>query len=436
MVDKKEEKAKSFKEEEPLLYHEFPNPGKYTIKSTKPMNNQQDLANAYSPGVAVPCMEIHRDPSLALKYTIKGNMVAVVTNGTAVLGLGNIGALAAKPVMEGKAVLFSKFAGVESVDICVDAKDPNDLINCVRFLGPSFAGINLEDIKAPDCFEVEARLKELMTIPVFHDDQHGTAIVTLAGFINSCIITKRDASKAKIVLNGAGAAGIACVTLLNKYGVPKENIVICDTNGVVYQGRTKGMNKYKEAFATTRPERTLKEALKGADMFIGVSTGGILTAEDVKTMNDKPIIYAMANPVPEIYPDEARKGCPDAIIATGRSDYPNQINNVMCFPFLFRGTLDAGARQINDEMKLAVANTLAEIAREPVPMEVVRAYQGRKFEFGPEYITPTPFDPRLLFRIPRAVIKAAMASGVATKTVTDWVEYDHYLKMLTHKTTW
>jgi malate dehydrogenase (oxaloacetate-decarboxylating)(NADP+) len=355
MVDNKEKKQLTYEEEEPLLYHEYPQPGKYTIKSTKPMNNQKDLSLAYSPGVAVPCMEIHRDPSLALRYTGKGNTVAVITNGTAVLGLGNIGALAAKPVMEGKAVLFSKFAGVESLDLCIDAKDPDDFVNCVRFLGPSFAGINLEDIKAPDCFYVEEKLKELMDIPVFHDDQHGTAIVTLAGFINSCIITGRDASKCKIVLNGAGAAGIACITLLHKYGVPKENIVVCDTKGVIYQGRTEGMNKYKEQWVTTRPERTLKEALKGADMFIGVSSGNLLTAEDVKQMADKPIIYAMANPVPEIYPDEARRGCPDAIIATGRSDFPNQINNVMCFPFLFRGTLDAGAKQINDEMKFAVA---------------------------------------------------------------------------------
>lgn len=411
-------------------------PGKYKIASTKPMNNQHDLSMAYSPGVAVPCMAIHKNPADALKYTCKGNMVAVISNGTAVLGLGNIGALASKPVMEGKAVLFSKFAGIESVDICVDATDPDDLINCVRFLAPSFGGINLEDIKAPECFYVEERLKELMPIPVFHDDQHGTAIVTLCGFINSCLITKRDASKCKVVLNGAGAAGIACINLLHKYGVPKENIVICDTKGVCYKGRTEGMNKYKDEFASTRPERTLKEALKGADVFIGVSAGNLLNADDVKTMAPKPIIFAMANPVPEIYPDEARKGCPDAIVATGRSDYPNQINNVMCFPFLFRGTLDCGARVINDEMKMAVATTLAEIAREPVPVEVERAYAGRKFEFGPEYIIPTPFDPRLLYRLPKAVIKAAMASGVATKEITDWTWYDYQLKMRTLKTTW
>jgi len=314
---------KAFEQEEPLLYHEFPTPGKFKVASTKPMNNQHDLSMAYSPGVAVPCMEIARDPSLALKYTTKGNMVAVISNGTAVLGLGNIGALASKPVMEGKAVLFSKFSGIESIDICVDAKDPDDFINCVRFLAPSFGGINLEDIKAPDCFYVEERLKELMPIPIFHDDQHGTAIVTLCGFINSCLITKRDASKCKVVLNGAGSAGIACIKLLHRYGVPKENIVMCDTKGVIYQGRKDGMNKYKDEFATTRPERTLKEAIVGADVFIGVSGGNLLNADDIKVMAAKPIIFAMANPVPEIYPDEARKGCPDAIIATGRSDYPN-----------------------------------------------------------------------------------------------------------------
>jgi malate dehydrogenase (oxaloacetate-decarboxylating)(NADP+) len=357
-----EEAAKKFKEEEPLLYHEQPYPGKYKIASTKPMNNQQDLALAYSPGVAAPCLAIQKNPALANKYTVKGNMVAVISNGTAVLGLGDIGALAAKPVMEGKAVLFSKFAGIESIDICVDAKKPDDFINCVRYLAPSFGGINLEDIKAPDCFYVEEKLKELMPIPVFHDDQHGTAIVTLAGFINGLKITGKDVKKCKVVLNGAGAAGIACVKLLHLYGVPKANIVICDTNGVVYKGRAKGMNKYKDEFATDRPERTLLEALKGSDVFIGVSGPNLLTAKDVKGMADKPMIFAMANPTPEIFPDEARKGCPDAIIATGRSDFPNQINNVMCFPFLFRGTLDAGAREINDQMKMAVAKTLAEIA--------------------------------------------------------------------------
>ena len=398
----KEAQQKAFDHEEPLLYHEYPTPGKYTIKSTKPMNNQHDLSMAYSPGVAVPCMEIHKNPSTALKYTGKGNMVAVISNGTAVLGLGNIGALASKPVMEGKSVLFSKFAGVESIDLCVDAENPDDFINCVKYLAPSFGGINLEDIKAPDCFRVEQELIKLMPIPVFHDDQHGTAIVTLAGFINAMKITDKDVSKAKVVLNGAGAAGIACIKLIHKYGVPKENIIMCDTKGVIYKGRGAGMNEYKEEFqaAESWAGKTLKDALVGADVFIGVSGPNLLCAEDVAKMAAKPLIFAMANPVPEIYPDEARKGHPDAIVATGRSDYPNQINNVMCFPFLFRGTLDCGARIINDEMKMAVANTLAELAREPVPKEVERAYAGRHFEFGKDYIMPTPFDPRLLYRIP------------------------------------
>ena len=301
---------------------------------------------------------------------------------------------------------------------------------------PSFGGINLEDISAPACFEIEERLKELMPIPVFHDDQHGTAIVTLAGFINACLITKREVSEVKVVLNGAGAAGIACIKLLHSYGVKKENIVICDTQGVCYQGRPKGMNKWKDEFATSREVRTLKEAIVDADVFIGVSGPNLLVAEDVAKMAKDPIIFAMANPVPEIFPEEARKGCPGAIIATGRSDYPNQINNVMCFPFLFRGTLDCGARVINNEMKMAVALALAELAREEVPKEVIRAYNGRQFTFGPDYITPTPFDPRLLYRIPQAVIKAAMASGAATIQISDWVAYNHSLALRTQKTNW
>ncbi len=410
----KSEHQKAFANEEPLLYHEQGNPGKYTVKSTKPMNNQHDLSCAYSPGVAIPCMAIHKNPADALRYTVKGNMVAVISNGTAVLGLGDIGALASKPVMEGKAVLFSKFAGVEAIDVCVDTKDPEQFIQCVRYLHPSFGGVNLEDISAPACFEIEERLKELMPIPVFHDDQHGTAIVCLAGFINAIFITKREVADVKVVLNGAGAAGIACIKLLHSYGVKKENIVICDTQGVCYKGREKGMNKWKDQFATERDVRTLKEAIVNADVFIGVSAPNLLLAEDVAKMAPNPVIFAMANPIPEIFPDEARKGCPGAIIATGRSDFPNQINNVMCFPFLFRGTLDCGAREINDEMKMAVALALAELAREDVPKEVSRAYEGRQFTFGPDYIMPTPFDPRLLYRIPQAVIKAAMASGAAT----------------------
>lgn len=314
---------RSFKDQEALEYHSHGQPGKFTVKCIKPMFNQKDLSLAYSPGVAIPCLEIAKDPELAYKYTNKGNMVAVVSNGTAVLGLGNLGAIAGKPVMEGKAVLFNKFAGVESIDLCIDAKTPEEIINCVKCLGPSFAGINLEDIKAPDCFIVEETLKKMMNIPVFHDDQHGTAIVTLAGFINACELTGRDPKTAKIVLNGAGAAGIACVRLMNNYGVPKENIIICDTKGVIHKGRTAGMNQWKEEFANETERRTLKEALEGADCFIGVSAANLLTRDDVAKMNDGPIIFAMANPDPEILPEEARAGRPKAIIGTGRSDYPN-----------------------------------------------------------------------------------------------------------------
>lgn len=407
-------KATNYKEEEPLLYHMYPTPGKYCIKTTKPMNNAKDLSLAYSPGVAVPCIEIAKDKSKAYLYTNKGNSVAVISNGTAVLGLGNLGALAGKPVMEGKAVLFNKFAGIEAIDLCIDAPNAQDFINCVKFLGPSFGGINLEDIKAPDCFVVEETLKEMMDIPVFHDDQHGTAIVCLAGIINACDITNRKVENLKLVLNGAGAAGIATLKLAANYGVKHENIIACDTQGVIYKGRTRGMNKYKEEFATDSPARTLAEALVGADMFIGLSVAGAVTQDMVKKMAKKPIIFAMANPEPEILPELVKEVVPDAIIATGRSDYPNQINNVMCFPFLFRGTLDTRSSVINEPMKLACANALAELARLPVPPEVSRAYEGQKFQFGPDYIIPTPFDPRLIYTIPIAVAKAAMDTGVAS----------------------
>lgn len=395
------------------MYHSNGTPGKYTVKCIKPMNNQKDLSLAYSPGVAIPCLEIAKDPEAAYKYTNKGNMVAVVSNGTAVLGLGNLGALASKPVMEGKAVLFNKFAGVESIDLCIDAKTPEEIIACVKCLGPSFAGINLEDISAPNCFIVEEELKKLMNIPVFHDDQHGTAIVTLAGFINAVHLTGRQVKDTKVVLNGAGAAGIACIKLIHNYGVPKENIIMCDTKGVIYKGREAGMNQWKEEFACDTPHRTLKEALTGADCFIGVSAANLLNREDVAKMADGPLIFAMANPTPEIHPDEARAGRPNAIIGTGRSDFPNQINNVMCFPFLFRGALDTRATCINEEMKLAAANALAMLAREDVPFEVSAKYEGRTFKFGNEYILPTPFDPRLLFTVSKAVAQAAMDSGVA-----------------------
>lgn len=384
--------------------------------------------------MAVPCIEIAKNPESAYKYTNKGNTVAVISNGTAVLGLGNLGALASKPVMEGKAVLFNKFAGVESIDLCLDAPNPDDFIAAVRVLAPSFGGINLEDIKAPDCFYIEKKLKEIMNIPVFHDDQHGTAIVCLAGLINALKITGRSIETTKLVLNGAGAAGIACIRLMHTYGLKKENIIVCDTRGVIYKGRTAGMNPEKEEFACETERRTLEEALTDADVFVGVSVGGALKKEYLMAMADNPIIFAMANPEPEIRPDVAKTVREDAIIATGRSDYPNQINNVMCFPFLFRGTLDTRSPQINEEMKMAAALALANLAQQPVPDDVSRAYSGKRFSFGREYIIPTPFDPRLIYTVSEAVAKAAMDSGIATIQITDWEEYRFSLKMRTMHT--
>ena len=336
--------------------------------------------------------------------------------------------------MEGKAVLFNKFAGVESIDICVDTQDPDEFINCVKLLGPSFGGINLEDIKAPDCFKVETELKKLMDIPVFHDDQHGTAIVCLAGLINAIEITKRDFATTKVVLNGAGAAGIACMKLMVEYGIKKENVFICDTRGIVYKGRGAGMNEQKEQFARETDKRTLEDALDGADVFVGVSAGGALKPEWLDKMANEPIIFAMANPEPEISPNDAKMVRDDCIIATGRSDYPNQINNVMCFPFLFRGALDTRAPEINEAMKMATAKALAALAKEPVPDVVARAYGGKRHKFGPDYIIPTPFDPRLIERIPMAVAKAAMDSGIAKVQITDWVEYNFGLKIKTMHT--
>ena len=351
--------AKEQAKQDALDYHSDPIPGKYRILPTKVMNNQSDLTLAYSPGVAMPCLEIAQNPEAAFKYTTKGNMVAVISNGTAVLGLGDIGAVASKPVMEGKSVLFNKFAGVESIDICVDAKNKEDLINCVKYLGPSFGGINLEDIKGPDCFYVEQKLKELMNIPVFHDDQHGTAIVCLAGLINALEITKKKIGDIKVVVNGAGAAGIACLNLILNYGAKKENCILCDTKGVCYNGRKAGMNEFKDRLAIDTPARTFEEAAVGADVLIGVSAPGVFNETVLKSMNTDPIIFAMANPEPEVRPEIAKRIRPDCIIATGRSDYPNQINNVMCFPFLFRATLDTRSKQINEEMKMAAANALA-----------------------------------------------------------------------------
>lgn len=413
--------------QEALDYHQYPEPGKFNIAATKSMNNAKDLALAYSPGVAAPCLAIFKDAEKAYEYTNKGNMVAVISNGTAVLGLGNLGALAGKPVMEGKSVLFGKFAGVQSIDICVDTTDPDTFINCVRYLAPSFGGINLEDIKGPDCFYVEEKLKSLMNIPVFHDDQHGTAIICLAGIINSCEMIGKKFEDLKIVVNGAGAAGIACLQIIKAYGARNENCYMVDTKGIIYQGRKEGMNKYKEEQANDTSKRTLAEALDGADVFIGVSVKGALKKDMLLKMNRDPIIFAMANPDPEILPEEAREIRSDAIIATGRSDYPNQVNNVLCFPFLFRGTLDVRASQINEKMKMAAALAIAKLAREPVPEAVLKAYGRESMSFGREYIIPTPFDPRLINVVPIAVARAAMESGIAKKPILDWSKYEKEL---------
>ena len=409
--------------EEALAMHREGRPGKLEIRLTKPLITARDLSLAYSPGVAEPCLHIHRDPSLAYDYTAKGNFVAVISNGTAVLGLGNLGALASKPVMEGKAALFKRFADVDSIDLCVDTEDADAFINAVRYLGPTFGGINLEDIKAPECFVIEQRLRELMDIPVFHDDQHGTAIVAVAGLINACHLTGRDLKTTKLVINGAGAASIACAELVKAMGMRPENVILCDTKGVIWRGRQEGMNQWKSAHAVTTSARTLTQALDGADVFFGLSVKGALTPEMIRAMAPKPIIFAMANPDPEITPDEARDARPDCIIATGRSDYPNQVNNVLGFPFIFRGALDVRASTINDAMKIAAAEALAMLAREDVPEEVSGAGAGKALRFGPEYIIPNAFDPRLISRVSPAVAKAAMDSGVARKPLADLQRY-------------
>ena len=403
--------------------HREGRPGKLEIRLTKPLITARDLSLAYSPGVAEPCLHIHRDPSLAYDYTAKGNFVAVISNGTAVLGLGNLGALASKPVMEGKAALFKRFADVDSIDLCVDTEDADAFINAVRYLGPTFGGINLEDIKAPECFVIEQRLRELMDIPVFHDDQHGTAIVAVAGLINACHLTGRDLKTTKLVINGAGAASIACAELVKAMGIRPENVILCDTKGVIWRGRQEGMNQWKSAHAVTTSARTLTQALDGADVFFGLSVKGALTPEMIRAMAPKPIIFAMANPDPEITPDEARDARPDCIIATGRSDYPNQVNNVLGFPFIFRGALDVRASTINDAMKIAAAEALAMLAREDVPEEVSGAGAGKALRFGPEYIIPNAFDPRLISRVSPAVAKAAMDSGVARRPLADLQRY-------------
>ncbi len=418
----------SFTDQDALAFHNEGKPGKLEISPTKPMATQRDLSLAYSPGVAVPVLAIAEDASRAYDYTTKGNMVAVISNGTAILGLGNLGALASKPVMEGKSVLFKRFADVDSIDLEVDTTDVEEFINSVKYLGPSFGGINLEDIKAPDCFIIEQRLREIMDIPVFHDDQHGTAIIAAAGLINAVHMTDRDMKDVKVVCNGAGAAGIACIELVKAMGVPHENVILCDTKGVIYQGREAGMNQWKSAHAVKTDKRTLEEAMDGADVFFGVSVKGALTQDMVKSMAPNPIIFAMANPDPEITPEEAKEVRPDAIVATGRSDYPNQVNNVLGFPYIFRGALDVHATTINDEMKIACAQALADLAREDVPDEVAAAYRGSRPRFGPEYIIPVPFDPRLISRIPQAVAQAAMDSGVARRPIVDMDAYGAQLQ--------
>ena len=413
--------------EEALAYHMNPTPGKYEISATVPMATQRDLSLAYSPGVAVPVLAIAERPETAYDYTTKGNMVAVISNGTAILGLGNLGALASKPVMEGKAVLFKRFADVNAIDIELDTEDPEKFIQAVALMGPTFGGINLEDIKAPECFIIEQRLKEIMDIPVFHDDQHGTAVICAAGLINALEISGKKIGEVRIVLNGAGAAGIACLELLKAMGARHDNCIMCDTKGVIYQGRTEGMNQWKSAHAAKTAARTLDDAMMGADVFLGVSAKGAVTQDMVASMAENPVIFAMANPDPEITPEEAHAVRPDAIVATGRSDYPNQVNNVLGFPYLFRGALDIHARAINDEMKIACARALAQLAREDVPDEVAMAY-GRKLSFGRDYIIPTPFDPRLIYVIPPAVAKAGMDTGAARRPIVDMPGYVLSLK--------
>ena len=411
-----------FTREEALAYHLNPRPGKYDVSPSVPMTTQRDLSLAYSPGVAVPCEEIAQAPETAYDYTNKGNLVAVISNGSAVLGLGNLGALASKPVMEGKAVLFKRFADVNSIDLELDTQDPDEFVAAVRLMGPTFGGINLEDIKAPECFIIEQRLKEEMDIPVFHDDQHGTAVICAAGLINALYISGKKIEDCKIVMNGAGAAGIACLELIKTMGARQDHCIMCDTKGVIYQGRTEGMNQWKSAHAANTEARTLEEAMQGADVFLGVSAKGAVTKKMVADMAANPVIFAMANPDPEITPEEVHETREDAIIATGRSDYPNQVNNVLGFPYLFRGALDIHARAINDEMKIACAKALAELARENVPDEVALVY-GRKLSFGRDYIIPAPFDPRLIHRIPPAVALAGMDTGVARRPIIDMEGY-------------
>ncbi|MDH4385308.1 MAG: NADP-dependent malic enzyme [Caulobacter sp.] len=418
-----ESEKKSFTDEEALAFHQFPTPGKIAIAATKPMATQRDLSLAYSPGVAVPVLAIAANPELAYDYTSKGNLVAVISNGTAILGLGDLGALASKPVMEGKGVLFKRFADVDAIDIEVSSRDADEIITVVKNIGVTFGGINLEDIKSPECFRIETELQELLDIPVFHDDQHGTAIITCAGLINACEITGRKLADVKVVLNGPGAAGIATLELMKAMGVTASNVIAVDRKGVLWRGRTQDMNQWKSAHATDTPHRTLEEAIVGADVFIGLSAKGTLTKEMVASMGPSPLIFAMANPDPEITPEEVAEVRSDAIVGTGRSDYVNQVNNVLGFPYIFRGALDVRARRVNMEMKIACARALAQLAREDVPDEVAAAYHGRQLKFGPDYIIPTPFDPRLIWYIPPFVAQAAMDTGVARKPIPDMDAY-------------
>ena len=414
---------RTFTDEEALSFHRLPTPGKIAIVPTKPMATQRDLSLAYSPGVAVPVLAIAEDPDKAYDYTSKGNLVAVISNGTAILGLGNLGALASKPVMEGKSVLFKRFADVDSIDVEVTATDADEVITVIKNIGVTYGGINLEDIKSPECFRIETELQELLDIPVFHDDQHGTAIISAAGLINACKITGRELSDVKVVLCGAGAAGIASLELMKAMGVRAENCIAVDNTGVIYRGRSEGMNQWKSAHAVDTDKRTLAEALVGADAFLGLSVKGAVTPEMVASMAPNPIIFAMANPDPEITPEEVHAVRKDAIMATGRSDYPNQVNNVLGFPYIFRGALDVRARRVNMEMKIACAKALAALAEEDVPDEVAAAYHGAQLKFGPQYIIPSPFDPRLISYIPPFVAQAAMDSGVARKPIEDMDAY-------------
>ena len=417
-------------EKEALAYHREPRPGKIEVVPLKPCRTQSDLSLAYSPGVAAPCLEIKKNPGASYEYTSRGNLIGVISNGTAVLGLGDIGPLAGKPVMEGKGVLFKRFADIDVFDLELDARDPDDFIRIVKALEPTFGGINLEDIKAPDCFYIEEELSRCMDIPVFHDDQHGTAIISSAGLLNAAELTGRRLEDMRIVVNGAGAAGIACARLYMQFGVRKENIILADSKGVVYLGRKEGMNRYKEAFALDTPMRTLQDAAEGADVLVGLSAKDAFTPEMLARMRDKPIIFALANPEPEIDYYSAKAARPDAIVATGRSDFPNQVNNVLGFPYIFRGALDARARKINEPMKMAAVRALAELAREDVPDAVIRAYGGQPIQFGPEYIIPKPFDARVLLKVVPAVAQAAMDSGVSRVQLPTGATYARQLEKL------